>query len=261
MTITSERNLAGRMQLRGFAPFLDPEWNTWMDPNLVLLSSLAQCSVLSVNVPIPDAMTAVEGSVRIVPSTATNNANEIAIFDGGEYTFVQPWLGLLAYDEDGGRFIFWNGSAWVDLLPSSLGGPPLPNDLNGLSGQRLVVNSDEDAIVAEPVAYDIPLFVGGLLEPNGGIRFLITRDMFIPANFAGSLAMLQTAADAPVDIDVRRNGMSFGTIQFAAGAAGGTFAVSSREDFSAGDLFEIIFPDPQNATASGLSVSIAGTQT
>lgn len=262
---TSERIVAGRMALSGFAPPLDACWNEWMDPNLLLISCLAQCTVLSrTTVPPPVAP---QGSIFIAPDNAPTDPNAIFIYDGDgvttNITVVQPWPGLIVFDDETQTFIFWDepNTQWANFIPDDVGGTSLPADLTGLAGQIFVVNPSEDGVVARPIAYDIPLFVGGLLEPNAGIRFLISRDMTIPANLAGSLAMFQIAPDAPLDIDLRRNGMSFGTLNFATGAVGGTFSgLTEALDFDAGDIIEIVFPDPQNGQASGLSVTIVGNQ-
>jgi len=264
MPLTNERLIAGRMALRGFAPQLDPDWDSWMNENLLRISALASLTVISLNTALPADPPA--GSIYIVPSDATSNANEVAVRDDNTYSFFAPWPGLQAWSIADDAFFFYNevNTAWEKLVPEPEipdVGTTLPSNLTGLAGQRFVVNGDEDGVVAQEVAYDIPVFVGGFLEPGGGIRFLISRDMFIPTGMAGSRAMLTTPPDAPLTISLRRNGVEFATLDFATGAPGGTFTGPvSRLDFTAGDLIEVVFPDPANAVASGLSLTILGNQ-
>ena len=142
--VTSDRTVAGALALRGFAGTFDPCWDEWMDPNLLLISSLAQLIVLSQTVPLPSAATTPQGAIYIVPSDATSNANEVAIFDGGAYTFVEPFTGLLAYNVETGMYVNWDGSAWVPAIPTVDGGNTFPSDLTGLRAQRFVVNAAED---------------------------------------------------------------------------------------------------------------------
>jgi len=119
------RTLPG-LELEGFAPYQENNWNDWMDQNLLKLSVLVQLSVQSRTTPLPGAPS--EGDKYIVP-TADTNGDSIAVFDDGEWVYFPPKAGTLAWIEDVEAWRYWDGTAWL-LLSSGGGGgiEEAPND-------------------------------------------------------------------------------------------------------------------------------------
>lgn len=119
------RTLPG-LELEGFAPYQENNWNDWMDPNLLKLSVLVQLSVQSRTTPLPGAPS--EGDKYIVPSGDTNG-NAVAVFDDGEWVYYPPKAGTLAWIEDAEAWRYWDGTAWVLLSAGGGGGiEEAPND-------------------------------------------------------------------------------------------------------------------------------------
>lgn len=122
------RTLPG-IELEGFAPYQENNWNDWMDPNLLKLSVLVQLSVQSRTTVLPGAPSA--GDKYIVPTAETNGDN-VAVFDDGEWVYYPPKPGLLAWVEDDEEWRFWDGTAWAVLASGGGGGgiAEAPNDGN-----------------------------------------------------------------------------------------------------------------------------------
>lgn len=266
--VTNDRQVAGGLALRGFAPSLDPNWNCWMDENLLKLSSLAQGSAVSRTLALPDSPP--DNLIFIVPADATDNANEVAVRDAGAYVFYPPFVGLNMFVQADNQFVVWTGTEWLVSidLNSSAGAPTLtslpdtPNSLVDNEGRQLVVNSAEDAFVFRDIPYDVPIFTPGRPAPGAVIRILISRRMVLPADFAGSLAMAGAAAAADALFVVRKSGADIGEITFAAGTPGGLFATASTDpiEFMPGESLEIVNPDPQDETLQDMSYTFLGRQ-
>ena len=75
-----------------------------------------------------------------------------------------------------------------------------------------------------------------------------------------SQGVLGTATTAQTDFDLQKNGVSFGTMRFAAAATVATFISAAGATFAAGDILKVISPNPADATAADLGFSLAGTR-
>lgn len=125
------RTLPG-LELEGFAPYQENNWNDWMDPNLLKLSVLVQLSVQSRTTVLPGAPGA--GDKYIVP-TAETNGDSVAVFDDGEWVYYPPKPGMLAWVEDVSQWRYWTGTEWVLLSTGGGGIPDAPID-GGLYARR-----------------------------------------------------------------------------------------------------------------------------
>lgn len=79
-------------------------------------------------------------------------------------------------------------------------------------------------------------------------------------NLAGSVGKSKTAATAQTDFDVQKNGVSIGTVRYAAAAAVPTFIAASTTSFAAGDDIRIIAPATPDATLADISWTLAGVR-
>lgn len=73
----------------------------------------------------------------------------------------------------------------------------------------------------------------------------------IPSGFTNSIFNLEVATTGAVSFDVQKNGVSIGTIDFAAAATSATFT-GGNADFLEGDVLAIVAPNPADGTAAGL---------
>lgn len=92
------------------------------------------------------------------------------------------------------------------------------------------------------------------------MRFIAVRDFSIPADFAGS----QVDAETPPDDDdaefiVGKNGASIGSFTIEQTTGDVTFDLPGGASFTAGDIFEILAPTPQDSALADISISIVSS--
>jgi hypothetical protein len=90
------------------------------------------------------------------------------------------------------------------------------------------------------------------------LRAVIARKMRFAAALAGSVGYAGTAATATTDLDVRKNGTSFGTIRFPAASSTATFIAATATVFDPGDRLEVVAPASPDATLGDIMVTLAG---
>jgi hypothetical protein len=76
-------------------------------------------------------------------------------------------------------------------------------------------------------------------------------------NLAGSSVTAQTGPTAPYTLTFRRNGNPFATADFAALGTVATLTCAAAETFSPGDVFDVIAPNPDDASITGITVDLA----
>jgi len=75
---------------------------------------------------------------------------------------------------------------------------------------------------------------------------------------AAHQGMAEVAATASATFTLTKNGVSFGTATFAAAGTVPTFTVASDTDFAVGDILRIMPPGTQDATLSGVCITLNG---
>lgn len=115
------------------------------------------------------------------------------------------------------------------------------------------------AIPAQP--FDLTAFYPGLIPASALVtRVPFARAVSFLAALAGSQGRASVAATAQTDFDVQQNGVSVGTIRFAADSATASFIAASPVNFAAGDVVSIIAPSTPDATLSNVGIVLAGTR-
>lgn len=135
------RTLPG-LGLTGYWDLGADGWKDAMDVNLRLLSALCQCRAKSRTVVLPGSPS--NGDIYIVKADAATNANSIALRDNGEWLYLPPAVGYIAYVADAAEWVFYNGTVW-QTFGSEGGSSELP-PLVGNSGKVLAVNAGEDGV-------------------------------------------------------------------------------------------------------------------
>lgn len=92
-------------------------------------------------------------------------------------------------------------------------------------------------------------------------RFMVPYDMDIPSGATDSQAYAGVTATAAATVDIRKNGVSIGTADFAIGNNVGTFTFASLVSFVAGDRLEFVGQGTADATLADISITMKGTQT
>lgn len=197
--MANERSIAGRIGLEGYAPLLDANWNVWMDENLFRLSIKASGTVQDIVTAVPVSPT--EGDIVLLDATAGSNSNEIAAYDDGAWRYLVPWEGFQLWVEDENKFIYYNGSVWVDLIPASLGNfislSDTPSSFSGFGQFKLRVNNTEDGV--EFISDTTGLSVqdeGGNLGTGGDVQLI---------NFVGA-GVTATAGGAIITVTIPSGG-------------------------------------------------------
>ncbi len=109
--------------------------------------------------------------------------------------------------------------------------------------------------------YDIGLFCAGLPAASEKLlRYVYVRSVDLAAALAGSSCKAGTAATAQTDFTLKKNGVSMGTIRFAAAGTVATYVGVSATSFVSGDILELTAPGSQDATLADISFTIAGVQ-
>lgn len=202
------------------------------------LEQYAQLLVLDQDLSAPPA--AVDGDCYIVASGGSGAwagwDNSVAYYSGG-WLRIEPRVGMMAYviDEDA-YYQFTGGSpgGWAALSLSA-----------GPSSQPYDIGAQ---IAAAPSASLVML------------RYKFPRTVVFPAGLTDSQGTAGTAATAQSDFDIRRNGVSVGTMRFAAAATSATFIAASQQTYNAGDILTLVAPASPDATLAGVSFVLAGTR-
>lgn len=81
----------------------------------------------------------------------------------------------------------------------------------------------------------------------------------LPQNLTGSAGKAKTQASAQTDFDLQINGVSKGTMRFAAAGTTASFIFAADVSVAAGDEIEIIAPAAANATLANVVWTLKGT--
>lgn len=105
--------------------------------------------------------------------------------------------------------------------------------------------------------YDFAGFFAG--APGNGeliTRIVANRTVVMPQNLTGSQGYISVAATASTVFDIQVNGVSKGSMTFAAAGTVATFTFATAVTLVAGDLLSIVGPNPADASAANLSFSL-----
>jgi hypothetical protein len=111
--------------------------------------------------------------------------------------------------------------------------------------------------------YDIGFFypgqVGLGIEDGGAmLAHNIIRPVQLPADLAGSKATLTTAPAFALSVDIMKNDVKIGSIDFAQNAMIGTFTFAADVNFAIGDRIRVKRPVAFDPSARELSVTFLG---
>ena len=145
-----------------------------------------------------------------------------------------------------------------------LGLTDTPNSYSGQAGKGVVVNGAATGLeftTAATGSYDLGLTWSGTLPASQVLmRYPFPRAVDFPAGLTGSQGRAAVAATALTTLDLRKNGTSVGSVQFAAAGTTATFTMASATSFAAGDVLTVHAPASADATLADLGLSLAGTR-
>jgi hypothetical protein len=115
------------------------------------------------------------------------------------------------------------------------------------------------ATVSQP--FDLTAFYPGVPTASAIVtRVPVARAVTFPASLTGSYGVASVAATAQTDFDVQKNGVSAGTVRFAAAATTATFIAASPIVLAAGDILTLVSPGTPDATLANVGIVLAGTR-
>lgn len=103
-------------------------------------------------------------------------------------------------------------------------------------------------------------YVGRPLENAFLLRYPFPRAASFAVGLSPSQGVAGTAATAQTDFDLLKNGVSFGTMRFAASATTATFIAASPVSFVAGDILTVVAPATRDASLADIGFVISGTR-
>jgi len=182
----------------------------------------------------------IDGDAYIVASGASGAwagwDNSIAYYSGG-WLRIEPREGVTAYVAD------------EDAYYKFSGGSPGSWDLWTLGGG------------AGSQPYDIGAQLTGVPAASlVMLRYKFPRAVDYPAGLTDSQGTAGTSATAQTDFDIRLNGVSVGTMRFAAAGTSATFIMASPQSVAQGDILTVIAPASPDATLADVSFVLAGTR-
>jgi len=177
-----------------------------------------------------------EGDRYLVGATPTGawtgHAQEVAYYSGG-WQFLDPLPGWRAYVPGDSEYVYDESSSgyWE---PGGGGGPP---------------------------PYDVGAMVAGVPDAEAVcLRYKFPREVTFAAGLSPSQGVAGEAATGDTDFDIQLNGVSVGTMSFAAAANVATFDMSSETVCEVGDVLTVIAPSSPDATLADISFVLAGTR-
>ncbi len=129
----------------------------------------------------------------------------------------------------------------------------LPALFDGVTGKLLKVGP--------PIIYDVGGGCAGVPSASLVIlRYPLPRAVSFAVSLTNSQGVLSVAATAQTDFDILKNGVSFGTMRFAAAGTVASFISAGGASFAAGDILTVVAPASPDATAANLGFALAGTR-
>lgn len=93
------------------------------------------------------------------------------------------------------------------------------------------------------------------------LNFIATEAFDLPSGLTGSQSESDVASTGAVTFDIKKNGVSAGTVNYAAAASSATFTMASLTSFAAGDRLELVAPATADGTLADISITLKGEKT
>lgn len=109
--------------------------------------------------------------------------------------------------------------------------------------------------------FDLAFFGSGVYSANEELfRTEFASTAIFPVGLVGSVANAKIAAAGATTLILKKNGVTFGTINWAMGATEATFTSATGATFDAGDILSLVAPNPADASLSSVAATIRGTR-
>lgn len=114
---------------------------------------------------------------------------------------------------------------------------------------------------ATAIPYEIGYYFEGIVLAANDQKsmFVFTQDVTFESGAASRAYCNVVATGASQDYDLRKNGVSFGTVSFAIGSNTGTVTIGASTSFTAGDRLEVFGPASPDGNLDEVAITLAGT--
>lgn len=207
-------------------------------------------------------------------TTVTSQAADQVLVSSGASGWVNALLsmGQLGNVDDSAvavnDVLIWNGSQYVPSTVAAVSGAV------AISGDTmtgaLILNADPtaalgaatksyvDAQFSTSAPYDLASYYEGTPGDSAVLfKFEIIRDCYLLSGLPISRVTAGVAATGAVSLDIRKNGVQIGTIDFAAAGTVATFTFTTSTNFNAGDDIEVVNAATADATLADLAITLA----
>lgn len=204
---------------------------------------------------LQDGMTLVQGSVANLQGATTKGLSVESglAFPSNPSDGQHFRLSAATTDYEAGDY-FYDATAkeWTnDLIALAKGG-----DFKQVGKKGSVPKLNQTT----SVPYDIGIQILGKPDAAAVVaRFIAPRAFEIPQGMAGSIGRAATLGTGAVVLSVKKNGVEFGTVTFAAGQANGTFAAAAKASFAIGDIFTVVAPATADGTFADAQITFVAT--
>lgn len=118
--------------------------------------------------------------------------------------------------------------------------------------------------ILNPGAYDIMSFFPGVPTADELIfGYTLPREITLPVDFNGAVAKCRVVPTADTVFSIQQNAVEIATVTFLLGLKDGVFNViaSTETVLAAGDDYDIVAPNPVDATCADINITVSGTRT
>lgn len=245
----ASRTLPG-LGLNGFWALGEDGWNGGMDANLLKLSVLAQCVVKDVVNATPGSP--VNGDVYLFGDSHPTNADAIAVYDNGAWTYYAPTKGWRAYDLTASALRTYDGASWTTTAGGLV---DAPSD-GTLYGRK----NGAWAAVPSSATYRVGFFF--TTTPTASevlLRHVFTDAVTFPDEFVGAVGNVGTNPAASFVLTVAKNGATVGTITISTAGAFAFVTTGTTVAFAAGDVMTITGPSSADTTIANVAITLKGS--
>jgi len=197
-----------------------------------------------------------------VTVNGTEDGLEFTAITGGVDTFLELTDTPATYAGAALQFVQVNaGETALTFVDNATSIP------GGTTGQVLTKdsNTDDDYSWQDAASTPTPIIINSevedtLIDDEIVGRHICVAAFSIPSGGTGSYSKSDVAATAQTILTLRKNGVSFGTITYAAAGLEGTFAIASTTSFAVGDVYTVTGPATADLTLGFLAVTILATR-
>jgi hypothetical protein len=133
----------------------------------------------------------------------------------------------------------------------------------GVDDRAIVLQDNGDKVYVYPLKARKPKFLGTFGGAPGAsvvvFAFLANEALSFPASMLGSVVKAKVAATTQADFDLQKNGISVGTVRFAAGGTVASYVAIAAFTMVSGDHLELVAPGSPDATLANLFFTLEAT--